>query len=67
MVSTFSHEDETDDEVILAEKSECSIYVAPTTSRLMVKRKGHSITKKFPNLLFWWIHASSSLEFRPLL
>ncbi|MBL7217887.1 MAG: hypothetical protein ISS62_09380 [Desulfobacteraceae bacterium] len=48
MVSIFSHEDETDAEFILAEKSECSICVPPTTSRLMVKRKGHSITRKIP-------------------
>ena len=48
MVSTFSHEDETDDEDILAEKRECPVCVAPTTSRLIVKRRGHSITRKIP-------------------
>jgi len=48
MASTFSHEDETDDEDILAEKSEYPVSVAPTTTRLAVKRKGHSITKKIP-------------------
>jgi len=48
MVSTSSYKDETDDEDILAEKSECSICVAPTASRLIVKRKGHSITQKIP-------------------
>ena len=48
MVSASSYKDETDAEDILAEKSEYSICVAPTTQRLMVKRKGHSITKKIP-------------------
>ena len=42
MVSTSLYKDETDED-ILAEKSECSICVAPTTSRFMVKRKGHSV------------------------
>ena len=48
MVSASSCKNETDDEDILAEKSEYPDCVAPTTSRLAVKRKGHSITKKIP-------------------
>ena len=67
MVSTSSYKDETDDEVILAEKSECSICVAPTTSRLMVKREGHSITRKIPKpVVLVDTREQFPLSFRPL-
>ena len=35
-------------EDILVEKRECKVCVAPTKSRLIVKRNGHSITRKIP-------------------
>ena len=48
MGSTFSCKDEIDDEDIFDETRKCPVCVAPTTNRLIVKRKGHSITRKIP-------------------
>lgn len=48
MGSILSRKDETDDGDILGEKRKFRVRTAPTTSRLIVKRNGHSITRKIP-------------------
>lgn len=48
MGSIFSQKDETDEGDILGEKRKFRVCTAPTTSRLIVKRNGHSITRKIP-------------------
>ena len=48
MGSIFPGKDETDDGDILGEKRQYRVCTAPTTSRLIVKRNGHSITRKIP-------------------